>query len=162
MRARRLGSHRDGLGQDVMVALEQAPLSNDFDRCAEEGAELIDEVDLVEERAAGFELDEEIDVAGRRRFTSGDRPEDPDRLRATAPRDLEHLGSPFPQRLECHHESIVAKEGHQSPGMAADMTFAKGESRGESRRVVPKCELVERRKWPLTRAFIVRPQGLEP
>jgi predicted HTH transcriptional regulator len=66
-------------------------------------------VDLVEEGSAGFELDEEIDVAGRCRFSSSHRSEDPHRFHASALGDLEYVGSPFPKHLERHHEPIVAK-----------------------------------------------------
>jgi hypothetical protein len=40
-------------GQAVVVALEEAALGDDLDRCAEQGREFVDEVDLVEEGSAG-------------------------------------------------------------------------------------------------------------
>src|SRR5258705_3400861 len=51
-------------------------------RFSEDGAELVDEVDLVEERSSGFELDEEVDVARWRGVASSDGTDDPDRLGA--------------------------------------------------------------------------------
>lgn len=47
-----------------MIPLEQATPGNDIDRCPEENAELLDQVDLVEKRTARLELSEEVDIAG--------------------------------------------------------------------------------------------------
>jgi hypothetical protein len=50
--------------EDIGDAVLRPPLAT-TSTGAEQGAGFIDEVELVEERAAGFELDEEIDVARR-------------------------------------------------------------------------------------------------
>jgi hypothetical protein len=110
IRCRRSGSQRDGFGDDVLVALEEAASGDDVDAGAEEGSEVVDEVDLVEEGPAGFELDEEIDIAVGGGFASSDRTEDPNLLDATSVGEFEDLGAAFPERVEGHrHDSSITR-----------------------------------------------------
>ena len=69
-------------------------------RFSEDGAELVDEVDLVEERSSGFELDEEVDVARWRGVASSDGTDDPDRLGTVTAGDLEEFATPLAERVE--------------------------------------------------------------
>lgn len=64
----------------MSVSGEQAAGRDDVDPDIEQRLEVRTEVDLVEERSAGLELDKQIDVTGLRSLPTGDGTEDLSRV----------------------------------------------------------------------------------
>lgn len=83
-----------------MVAVEQAAPGHDVDSGAEQGSELVYEVDLVEQRSSGFEFDQEVHVAGGSGVAPSDGAEDPDRACPPMVSNLEELVAAFAEGVE--------------------------------------------------------------
>jgi hypothetical protein len=129
--ARRPWSQGDGLGDDVTVALEQPAPGHDVDSGTEQGSELVDEVDLVEERSSGFEFDEEVHVAGGGGVAASDGAEDPDRVYAPTASNLEEFVAAFAEGVEGDRHGIYCRR----PGTRMDSRARPSGSRGALRSV---------------------------
>lgn len=69
------GSERQRLNQDVSVPFEQTTLRDDVDPGSEQLLEVRDQMELVQQGSARFELDQQVHVACSGRLFSGDRTE---------------------------------------------------------------------------------------
>src|SRR2546422_339503 len=83
-----------------MVPVEQPTPGHDIDSGTEQGCELVDEVDLIEQRSSRFELDEKIHIAGRGGVASSDGAEDPDHACAPTVSNLEKFVTAVPECVE--------------------------------------------------------------
>ena len=72
---RRNDSQQHGISANVVVTFKEGRGGYDIDLSAEQQRERLFEMDEVDERTRGLELDQEVDVTRRRGIASTDRPE---------------------------------------------------------------------------------------
>jgi hypothetical protein len=136
--ARRLGSQGDGLGEDVLVALEEAAFGDDLDGVpSREPSSSMRWTWSRRDRPGSNSTRKSMSLVG----VASPRATDPKIHTALAP--LRRATSSTSARRSRSVSSVItnplSRRRAVSPReLAADMASAKGESRGESRRVVPK------------------------
>jgi hypothetical protein len=85
----------------------QAFLSDNIDRAAQKFLEVHEEPSKVQEAAAGFQVNQNIDIAQSIGIAPGSRAEEAD-VKGTVPgREAEYVGAFLANKIRCVHENIV-------------------------------------------------------
>ena len=120
MSASLCSSERLRFAPDVRVARLQSANRNDIDGKTKQRRELVLEMEQVEQRTADFEVNEEVNVARGRVFTSGDRAKE---CRGPAPvlshERVDLVSSCFDDRPPVTHGEIVSAPSWQAELRAA-------------------------------------------
>ena len=102
------GSERHRLSQDMGVTVQKAALGHDIDPCAEQLLEVGDQVNLIQQRPLGSELDQEVDIARCSGNAACDGTEHPNATSTSTRGGSKDRGPGTPQLIKGHrHHSIM-------------------------------------------------------